>query len=170
MHCKHAQRACRSEPSFVFRQLGEEGSKGGVCNGCDGSSGRHRLRGPLCILPLESKTTVLGIVDAPGHVMLAPVLGLLLDYLLFGLTFLGGYPLPGLFLLLILLVESVLLVLLLLVVVSSSGGPLVILVLVLLSFLFFFFFSKLGASLSLPFRFAIIEMSFSLSRDLAPQI
>ncbi len=42
-------------------------------SGHSGSGGCHWLRGPLGILPWESNMTVLGRVDAPGHVVLAPV-------------------------------------------------------------------------------------------------
>jgi hypothetical protein len=79
--------------------------------------------------------------------MLAPVVGLLLHILFFGLAFLWGYPFPDLFLHLIFLVGSVLLVLVLLVV-SSPGGPLTILVLGLV-LIFIFLLLQVGSKLEL---------------------
>ena len=72
------------------------------------------------------KTTFLGSVNAPGHVILTPMVSLLLEDLLLGLAILGWDLFLGLFLLLILLVVCVLLVLDLLLVTLAAGRLIVV--------------------------------------------
>ena len=112
---------CRLKPSFapfvLEREVGNEAGNRGTHDGGGGGSGGNGVWLVLlfvaCLISLLSrmaKAAVLGGVDSPGHVVVAPMVSLALGGLLLGLTVLGGRLLPCLFLLLVLLVKCVLLV------------------------------------------------------------
>jgi hypothetical protein len=113
-------RPCCLEPSFVpilEREVGDEAGDQGARNGSGGSSGGNGVRlfflfaCLVALLPCIAKAAVLGRMNPPGHVVLAPVVGLAFGDLVLGFTILGGRLLPCLFLLLVLLVERALLIL-----------------------------------------------------------
>ena len=102
--------------SFQVAHGGQEGGEMGI-DGRGGSSsdgGRVGLELLLLVLALLAKIAISRLVDSPCHVVLAPIEGILSDFLAFlALPRLGWFLFPCLIFLLILLVRRVFLVFLL---------------------------------------------------------
>jgi hypothetical protein len=100
--------ACRRKPSFIHVQVGHDGHEGGKMGvdgqgGRSGNSGRVGLVGLLLlfILMLLSKVAIIGFVDSPRHMVLAPIKGIFPNFLPFlALPRLGRLFLPCLIFLL----------------------------------------------------------------------